>query len=48
MQTYPTGNISRFVQNMKIGEPLTVKGPKGQMNYNADLALKIGMICGGT
>lgn len=33
---------------MKIGEPLTVKGPKGQMNYNADLALKIGMIAGGT
>jgi len=48
IKTYPTGNISRFVQNMKIGEPLTVKGPKGQMNYNADLALKIGMICGGT
>lgn len=25
-----------------------VKGPKGQMNYNADLALKLGMIAGGT
>lgn len=33
---------------MKIGDPLTVKGPKGQMNYNADLALKLGMIAGGT
>jgi cytochrome-b5 reductase len=33
---------------MKIGDTLTVKGPKGQMNYNADLALKLGMIAGGT
>jgi len=48
IKTYPTGNISRYVQNMKIGDKLTVKGPKGQMNYNADLALKLGMIAGGT
>lgn len=48
LQTYPTGNISRHVAELKVGDKLMVRGPKGQMNYNADLALKIGMIAGGT
>ena len=47
-QSYPTGNISKHVAGMKVGDMLTVKGPKGQMNYKADLALRIGMIAGGT
>jgi len=48
IKSYPTGNISKYVATLKVGDTLSVKGPKGQMNYNADLALKIGMIAGGT
>lgn len=48
IKTYPTGNISRHVAELKVGDKLMVRGPKGQMNYKADLALKIGMIAGGT
>lgn len=36
------------MDNLKIGDKLTVKGPKGQMTYTPYLALKIGMIAGGT
>jgi len=48
IKTYPTGNISKHVAELKVGDKLMVRGPKGQMNYNADLALKLGMIAGGT
>ncbi|KAL7010359.1 NADH-cytochrome b5 reductase [Cystobasidiomycetes sp. EMM_F5] len=48
IKSYPTGNISKYVAGMKVGDQLTVKGPKGQMNYKADLALRLGMIAGGT
>lgn len=47
-QTYPDGNISRHMDELQIGDQLTVKGPKGQMRYHPELAKKIGMIAGGT
>ncbi|UZJ51898.1 hypothetical protein CBS101457_001218 [Exobasidium rhododendri] len=48
IKTYPQGNISQHVSKLRIGDPLQVKGPKGQMKYSPDLAKHIGMIAGGT
>lgn len=48
IQTYPQGNISKHVSTLKIGDAISVKGPKGQMRYSSDLAARIGMIAGGT
>lgn len=48
IKTYPNGNISKFVDSLKIGQSISVKGPKGQMVYTPDLAKRLGMIAGGT
>ncbi|CEQ41949.1 SPOSA6832_03719 [Sporobolomyces salmonicolor] len=47
-QSYPTGNISRHFSELKVGDYVDVKGPKGQMRYSPEFANKIGMIAGGT
>jgi cytochrome-b5 reductase len=47
-QSYPTGNVSKYVGLMKIGDTIKVKGPKGQMVYRPDLVRAFGMIAGGT
>ena len=48
LQTYEKGNISRHVANLKIGDNLRVKGPKGNFLYTPNLVTHIGMIAGGT
>ncbi|CAO1628417.1 unnamed protein product [Sympodiomycopsis kandeliae] len=48
VKTYPQGNISKYLDELKIGEQISVKGPKGQMRYHPELATRIGMIAGGT
>lgn len=48
IKTYPQGNISKFVDELKIGDQIQVKGPKGQMRYHPEMASRIGMIAGGT
>lgn len=47
-QTYEKGNISRHVANLKTGDNLRVKGPKGNFLYTPNLVTHIGMIAGGT
>ena len=47
-QSYPTGNVSKYVGLMKIGDTIKVKGPKGQMVYRPGLVRAFGMIAGGT
>lgn len=47
-QTYPTGNLSRIFGELKIGDQLEMKGPKGQFNYRRNMASTMGMIAGGT
>ena len=47
-QSYPTGNISKHFGELKIGDLVDIKGPKGQMIYSPDYARTIGMIAGGT
>jgi len=48
IKSYPTGNISKMMGEMKIGDMLTVKGPKGNMKYHPYYALQLAMIAGGT
>ncbi|GAA5963660.1 hypothetical protein JCM21900_001968 [Sporobolomyces salmonicolor] len=48
IKSYPTGNISRHFSELKVGDYVDVKGPKGQMRYSPEFANTIGMIAGGT
>ena len=48
IKTYPQGNISKHMSTLKVGQTLSVKGPKGQMVYTPGLVRRFGMIAGGT
>ncbi|EST06578.1 Oxidoreductase FAD/NAD(P)-binding [Kalmanozyma brasiliensis GHG001] len=48
VKSYEKGNVSKYIGAMKIGDLLSVKGPKGQMRYGPGLCRHIGMIAGGT
>lgn len=48
IKAYPTGNISKHVAGLKIGDMLKVRGPKGAMVYRPNMVKRIGMIAGGT
>ncbi|GAA5931637.1 hypothetical protein JCM3775_006908 [Rhodotorula graminis] len=48
IKSYPTGNISKHVGELKVGDYVDIKGPKGQMRYSPAYAKNIGMIAGGT
>ncbi|KAJ3364697.1 NADH-cytochrome b5 reductase [Allomyces javanicus] len=48
IKSYPTGNISKLVAELEIGETISVKGPKGQFKYTPNMVRAIGMIAGGT
>ena len=48
IKSYPTGNISKHMATLKIGQTLKVKGPKGAMVYKSGLVKHFGMIAGGT
>lgn len=48
IKSYPTGNISRHLATLEIGDKMQVKGPKGAMVYSPNMVRKFGMIAGGT
>ena len=48
IKSYPTGNISKHMGTLKIGQTLKVKGPRGAMVYAPGLVRRFGMIAGGT
>ena len=48
IKSYPTGNISKHIASLSIGQTLKVKGPKGAMVYTPGLVRHFGMIAGGT
>lgn len=48
IKSYPTGNISKHLASMKIGDMMKVKGPKGAMVYTPNMVKRFGMIAGGT
>jgi len=48
IKSYPTGNISRHLATLNIGDKMKVKGPKGAMVYTPNMVRSFGMIAGGT
>lgn len=48
LKSYPTGNISKYMATLKIGDTIRVKGPKGAMVYTPNMVQRLGMIAGGT
>lgn len=48
IKSYPTGNISKHMAGLKIGQTMKVKGPKGAMVYTPNMVRHLGMIAGGT
>ena len=48
IKSYPTGNISRHLGTLKVGDTMKVKGPKGAMVYTPNMVRSFGMIAGGT
>lgn len=48
IKSYPTGNISKHVAQMQVGQTMKVKGPKGAMVYTPNMVRHFGMIAGGT
>ena len=48
IKSYPTGNISRHLGTLNVGDTMRVKGPKGAMVYTPNMVKRFGMIAGGT
>jgi len=48
VKTYEKGNISKYLSQIKIGDSIKVKGPKGNFIFRPDLAKEFGLIAGGT
>lgn len=48
VKTYPSGTISVFLAEMKVGEYADFKGPRGTFEYALNAYKSIGMIAGGT
>ncbi|KAG9304971.1 hypothetical protein G9A89_003140 [Geosiphon pyriformis] len=48
IKTYSAGLISKYIDQLEIGQSLSVRGPKGQFKYTPGLVRALGMIAGGT
>ncbi|KAJ4290277.1 NADH-cytochrome b5 reductase [Kalmusia sp. IMI 367209] len=48
IKSYPTGNISKHVASLMVGQTMKIRGPKGAMVYTPNLVRHFGMIAGGT
>lgn len=48
IKTYEEGNISRHVDEKKVGDTVDIRGPKGGFVYTPNMIKSLGMIAGGT
>lgn len=48
IKVYPNGKLSTYIDNLKLGETINVKGPKGFYNYQQNMLKHICMVAGGT
>ncbi|CAO3700008.1 unnamed protein product [Rhizopus stolonifer] len=48
IKSYPTGNISKLMNELKVGDSVGIRGPKGNFAYKRNMVKAIGMIAGGT
>lgn len=48
VKSYPTGNISKYIGELKLGQKIRVRGPKGQFKYTPGRISEFSMLAGGT
>lgn len=48
IKSYPTGNISRHLASLSVGQTIRVRGPKGAFVYTPNMVRHFGMVAGGT
>jgi cytochrome-b5 reductase len=48
IKVYPQGLMTQHLANMRVGETIDVRGPKGSMQYGPTYAKHIGMVAGGS
>lgn len=48
IKSYPTGNISKHLASVNVGQTIRVRGPKGAFTYTPNMVRHFGMIAGGT
>jgi len=48
VKSYPDGKLSKHIGHLKVGDKLTVKGPKPKLEYKPNMKKTIAMIAGGT
>ncbi|KAL1867750.1 hypothetical protein VTK73DRAFT_4012 [Phialemonium thermophilum] len=48
IKSYPTGNISRHMASLAVGQSIRVRGPKGAFVYTPNMVRHFGMVAGGT
>ena len=48
IKVYPNGAMTRYLENMAVGQSIDIRGPKGAMQYSHQYANHICMIAGGT
>ncbi|KAK6067306.1 NADH-cytochrome b5 reductase 1-like protein 1 [Seiridium cupressi] len=48
IKSYPTGNISKHMASLNVGQTIKVKGPKGAFVYTPNMVRHFGMVAGGT
>eukprot|EP01111_Echinosteliopsis_oligospora_P000901 TRINITY_DN1112_c0_g1_i1.p1 TRINITY_DN1112_c0_g1~~TRINITY_DN1112_c0_g1_i1.p1 ORF type:complete len:262 (+),score=105.12 TRINITY_DN1112_c0_g1_i1:84-869(+) len=48
IKVYDKGAMSQYIDKLKPGETIEVRGPKGQFTYTPNMHKKIGMLAGGT
>jgi cytochrome-b5 reductase len=48
IKSYPTGNISKHLASLAVGQTIKVRGPKGAFVYTPNMVRHFGMVAGGT
>ena len=48
VKSYPTGNLSKYMASLQVGQTMCFQGPKGAMTYTPNMVRHLGMIAGGT
>lgn len=48
IKVYPNGAMTKHLEQMKVGDSIEIRGPKGAMQYSRTYSKHIGMIAGGT
>lgn len=48
IKSYPTGNISKHLASVQVGQTIRVRGPKGAFTYTPNMVRHFGMVAGGT